>query len=121
MATEKKQLTVIDDTGIEVVIPSRFEVCPTCEGNGTLDHPAFCNGITSEEWNSEDWDEDSRAQYLGGAYDVPCHECNGDRVVLMPDYDRLTLGQRALVDGHNEAMREIYECERSERILCGEG
>ena len=120
MATDKQQFTVVDDDGLEVVIPSRFEVCPTCEGKGTHDHPAFCNGITSDEWNGPDWDEDSRAQYLGGAYDVPCHECKGNRVVLMPDFDRLTPAQRALVDGHNQSMRELAECERSERIMCGE-
>lgn len=120
MATDKQKITIEDQDGWEVEIPSKFEVCPTCEGKGAHDHPAFCNGITSEEWDGPDWDEDSRAQYLGGEYDVPCHECGGKRVVLMPDFEKLTPAQRALVDGYNRDMAELASDERSERFMCGE-
>lgn len=116
---EAERFTVLNDDGDEVVIPSRYVVCPACEGKGTHDHPAFCNGITSDEWNGQDWDEDSRAAYLGGEYDVPCHECKGLRVVLMPDHDRLTPEQRALLENQQRELAELRAAERSERFMFG--
>lgn len=54
-----------------------WAICPRCEGEGKVDHPAFSNGITSGEW--ADWDQDDRDSYMGGAYDVACG-CEGGRV-----------------------------------------
>lgn len=70
---------------IEVELPTNLEVCDRCEGKGVHDHPAFSNGISGEEWNGPDWDDDSRETYMSGGYDVVCSECRGLRVVPVVD------------------------------------
>lgn len=120
-ARATEQLTVLDADGVEVVLPSVFVVCPRCEGRGDHDHPAFSNGITSEEWNGPDWDDDDRGAYLAGRYNVPCSECHGKRVVLEADEARLTPAQRDLLAEHQAEMADLRACERSERFMHGEG
>ena len=80
-----KPLTVEDENGVEHVLPTRFDVCPTCEGHGVHDHPAFANGLTSEDF---DEDPDFREDYFAGHYDVCCEECRGERVVSVVDEDK---------------------------------
>jgi hypothetical protein len=104
----------------EVMVPARYEVCPRCDGRGKHDHPAFRNGITMDEWNGPDWDEESQASYMRGDYDVRCEKCAGARVVLVPDEAALTEEQRELVRAHREALADLAACERSERILMGD-
>lgn len=116
-----KPLTIMSDEGLEVEIPSKFEVCPRCDGNGVHDHPAFANGITSDDWNGPDWDDDSREGCMSGRYNVPCEQCGGERVVPVPDWGRMTEEHRRLIDEHDRDMADLRACERSERILCGEG
>ena len=77
-----------DDNGeeVEVQLPSRFEVCSRCRGAGKHVNPNVDgHGITAEEWNGPDWDDDSREGYLTGRYDVTCSECKGLRVVAVVD------------------------------------
>jgi len=79
-----------EDHGAYFCIPSKFEVCGTCLGAGTHVNPSIdAHGITSEEWEN-DWDEESREAYRSGGYDVTCSECNGLRVVPVPDESRAT-------------------------------
>jgi DnaJ-class molecular chaperone len=73
-----------DDGEEELELPARYEVCGRCNGHGCHDHPAFSNGITASEWRDE-WDCESREDYLAGRYDVTCEECEGLRVVLEVD------------------------------------
>ena len=75
-----------DGTEIEHDLPAKYEVCPRCRGKGSHDHSAFSNGITSSEWS--EWDSEEQESYLKGDYDVPCEECKGLRVILIPDEDR---------------------------------
>lgn len=78
-----------------------FEVCERCEGHGTHLHPDIGeHAYTMEEFN-ESFDDEEREQYFkhGGMYDVPCVECKGARVVLVPDVAFLectTRGRRLL-------------------------
>lgn len=80
-------VTIFDQDGndLELTMRAHREVCPRCEGEGQHDHPAFDNGITGEEWSS--WDSEEREDYMQGAYDVTCEQCEGLRVVLVPDED----------------------------------
>jgi hypothetical protein len=98
-------ITVFDEDGepADVRLPARFEVCSRCQGHGKHDHPAFANGITSDEWNSPDWDDESRETYMRGGYDVRCEACRGERVVLTADEEAMTEEQRALWVAHVEA------------------
>lgn len=73
-----------DDNETELELPAKNEVCSRCEGYGTHDHPDIGgNGITASEWG--EWDQDDRETYLNGGYDVTCEECNGAKVVQVPD------------------------------------
>lgn len=101
------------------VIPSKYEVCGRCDGKGVHDHPAFSNGITADEWNGPDWDDESREMYVKGGYDVTCSACDGKRVVLVPDLERCSAEERELLEADAEAKRDLAVCERSERFLTG--
>lgn len=116
----REQLAIENDEGEEVVLPSRYEVCERCQGKGVHDHPAFSNGITAEDWNGPDWDDDSRESYLHGDYDVPCSVCDGKRVVLVPDEDAMSAEQKALWAAHEQAMYELRRDEASERRWMGD-
>lgn len=74
---------------VTVELPTRFEVCDRCEGRGKHMNPAIDgHGITEDEWNGPDWDDESRETYLSGGYDITCEECKGLRVVPVVDEDR---------------------------------
>lgn len=71
----------------EVDLPAKWEICPRCDGDGTHDHPAFSNGITSDEW--AEWGDEDRETYMCGGYDVHCEECKGSGTVLVVDDTRV--------------------------------
>ncbi len=74
----------------EVEIPTKFEVCPRCQGRGTRVNPAVDgHGISAEEWEN-DWSEEDQETYMSGGYDVQCDECDGLRVVEIADESRMT-------------------------------
>lgn len=70
-----------------IEVPTCWKICQRCEGEGRHDHPAFANGITQSEWQDE-WDDESRENYMRGAYDVLCEDCSGSGKVRKPDLSR---------------------------------
>ncbi len=71
-----------DDDSVEA--PARWEICSRCEGEGHHSNPAIDgNGITSSEW--DEWDEEDRATYMSGGYDITCENCSGHGKVLVVD------------------------------------
>lgn len=82
---------------------NRWNICDCCGGEGRVDNPAFSQGFTASEWADED--PEFREAYLGGAYDVPCRECNGSGKVR--SIESMTFAEkRALV----EKRRREYVC-----------
>lgn len=82
-----KTFTTEDDDGIEIVhrIQMRWEICPTCQGDGAHVHRDIdAGGLTSADF---DYDPDFRDDYFSGKYDVQCEECRGSGKVLVPDWD----------------------------------
>ncbi|MBK7823323.1 MAG: hypothetical protein IPJ61_20265 [Tessaracoccus sp.] len=80
-----------------------YEVCGTCNGRGSHVNPGVdAHGITAEEF---DEDPEFREEYFAGSYDVTCCECQGRRVVAMPD------------DANNapELMLRLHAWQREER------
>jgi hypothetical protein len=78
------------DEEVEVKLPAKFEVCGMCRGKGTHVNPNIDgHGISEEEWNGPDWDQEEQEAYLSGRYDVQCYECHGMRVVKVVDWDHL--------------------------------
>ena len=78
----------------------QWAICDFCHGNGTVDHPAFANGITSSEWDEmgSDWDAQGETtgqdRYLSGDYDVFCGECNGSGKVRQPIFRAMPREER---------------------------
>lgn len=113
----KCTIEFVNDEGEEVSLPAIYEVCLRCGGTGKHDHPAFSNGITMDEWYGPDWDDESREMYMSGAYDVTCTECDGKRVVLVVDQDRLT-DEQVRIFGEYVRMKNQHAAEEaSERHL----
>lgn len=84
-----KTFTYENDRGedVEVDLPRKYEVCPTCDGHGKHSHAVDGNGITDSEW--EEWDHEEREDYFAGRYDQTCEECNGKRVIQVVDIDAI--------------------------------
>lgn len=103
-----------DGEEVEESLPTRFEVCPTCRGNGKhVNRNIDDNGITGSEWAelcAED--EDFADNYMSGMYDVTCEECNGIRVIPEIDVESLSEDQKKLY----EIYCEQQESARQDRI-----
>lgn len=85
-----------DDDGVEIKLPTRWEVCPVCDGKGTHVNPAIdCGGISQDGF---DQDPDFMESYMSGAYDQTCNHCGGRTTVEAVDWDRLTPAQRDAYD-----------------------
>lgn len=70
----------------EIELPTVWEICTRCRGNGTHVNPSIDgHGISEDEWNGPDWDEESRETYMSGGYDVRCEAGCVDGKVLVPD------------------------------------
>lgn len=105
--------TVENEDGEEyqIELPTRFEVCPRCEGHGKHLHPAIGEHAYSvEEFNEAFDDDDERAAYFtrGGRYDVTCEQCHGDRVVEVIDAEHCT------TDEQKEGLRLLEEKEHED-------
>jgi hypothetical protein len=75
---------------VEEELPSRWEICSRCEGEGKHSNPNIDgHGITASEWWGPDWDDESREMYMSGGYDVACHACGGPGKVLVADESRM--------------------------------
>lgn len=75
--------TVYDgDEEYEVTIPALREKCDRCDGVGTHDPPEFSGGVSSDDFAE---DPDFAEMYMARVYDVPCEQCHGERIVLVPD------------------------------------
>lgn len=91
-----------DGDEIEDELPTKYGVCPRCDGAGSHVNPNVDgHGITAEEWE-RDWDDESREGYFRGDYDVSCEECHGLRVV--PCVDREACDQK-LLEEYDEHQR----------------
>jgi hypothetical protein len=102
----------VDSNDVEHTLPSKYVVCPRCNGRGTSS--AYLGAFTREDF---DEDPDFARDYLDGAYDRSCTRCNGVRVIEVADFDRMS---PALRDEYENYLLEIYymeETERMERML----
>jgi len=65
-----------------IKIPGKPVVCRRCGGTGKHVNPNIDgNGISPEEFYE---DLDFQESYFSGIYDVTCHDCKGQRVILEP-------------------------------------
>lgn len=107
-----------EDGLVRLKLPTKYEVCPSCEGHGKYVNPAIDgNGITGDEW--EEMGEESQEMYLSGGYDVTCEECGGNRVVEVLDESRATPEQTRAVTGWERDCAESRADEAAEARAFG--
>lgn len=118
MSDERIKFTYETDDGaeIEAAIPAKYEVCPLCQGRGKHVNPNIdSHGITPEEFAE---DPDFKEDYFKGVYDVVCEECDGLRVVLVPN-DK-TADQELLKLYYDKLRAEAYyQYERAQERKMG--
>lgn len=93
-------MTIIDEDGDEelVSVPSKYEVCWSCEGKGSMVNPAIDgNGISPEEFHD---DPGFAEEYFSGVYDIVCPKCKGQRVIEEVDVENLPDHLRNRVEKH---------------------
>lgn len=117
MNTMKIKIYGEDDDGDfeeEVEVPSKWEICQECRGNGThVNRNIDGNGLTAEQW--EDWDDEEREGYFSGRYDVQCKECAGTGKIQVVDYESCSPEIKAKVDTYDEQQAESARHEAEDR------
>lgn len=104
-----------DGTVAEVALPTRWEVCPVCEGAGTHVNPAIdAGGLTAEDFAD---DPDFAEDYFAGAYDQTCNRCKGRSTVREVDFDRLSPEVRELYERQLREEAATRAEERAERLM----
>ena len=94
----------------ELWLPGKRVVCGRCDGKGTHVNPA----VDGDGWTREEMDEQGPEffeDYMGGVYDVTCHECRGRNVVeeIGERDDTWADWQVQLLDQVNEWFQAEYE------------
>lgn len=83
--TTSIEVTFINDDGVEITLPSRWEICDNCDGEGTHVHDAL-RVVTSSD--RDEWDDDEWEARQQGVYNVCCEACRGSGKVLVVDESR---------------------------------
>ena len=102
--------------GVEIELPTKWEICDLCNGEGRHVNPSIDAGGISGEAFLED--PDFAEDYMAGAYDVACNACGGAGKVKVPDYDQLTEDQRKALEEQQMA-DAAYEAERRAELIMG--
>lgn len=78
-------------------LPTRWQVCGLCDGDGKVVNPSIdCGGLSAEDFHD---DPDFASDYFSGVYDVTCPTCAGRTTVPVVDVSQCTFAQkRALVE-----------------------
>jgi len=98
------------ENGTEVQLPTKWEVCSTCRGEGTHVNPSIdAGGLSADDFAD---DPDFSEDYMSGVYDQPCNRCEGRRVVRQVDLDKLPADQRA---AYERQLKDDYEVRAMER------
>ena len=104
-----------DDDSEPIVVYVKRAVCGTCDGKGSHVNPSIdCNGISEFE------DEDDELAYFSGAYDVPCYECKGEKIVIEIDEDDER--NKGAIKAYNQYLSDeasfASECAAERRMGC---
>ena len=113
-----------ESTEMALDVPAKNVMCDRCDGEGSVDNPAFSNGITSSD--REEMGESEFRRYMSGAFDVVCPCCRGSRIVLQADVRSMSMAQkrfavRARQDQilNEECAREDADIRSKEMAHCG--
>lgn len=76
----------------EQELPTRWEVCSVCDGEGKHVNPSIdCGGLSAEDFHE---DPDFAEDYFSGTYDVTCNRCGGRTTERVVDWEAMTDEQR---------------------------
>jgi hypothetical protein len=110
-----KTPTLICDDGTEVELPSRWEICGRCRGEGKSS--AYLGAFTQSDMDEAG--PEFLEDYVSGAYDRACDRCDGTGKVRRVDWSKLTRAQRK---AWNEQVRDerdyAAEVEAERRMGC---
>jgi hypothetical protein len=114
---ESKDPISEDDEFYEMEIPAKYEVCSTCDGKGKHVNPSIdSHGLSREDFDD---DPDFAEDYFAGRYDVPCNECDGNRVSPEVDWNRMTPEDKKYVEDWIEDHYSYQrECDMERRMGC---
>jgi hypothetical protein len=103
-----------DGEETEVALPTSWQVCPVCNGEGKHVNPSIdCGGIPSERFHD---DPEFAESYFSGAYDVPCNHCSGRSTVLGVDFGALSPEMENAYNAECEAEAENRAEQRAEML-----
>lgn len=118
MARETRDVLKTFEEEYGVSLPTSWEICPTCNGDGKHVNPDIdSNGLTREDF---DQDPDFAESYFSGMYDVTCYECRGRSSVRVVDTDMLKHTDPEMLELWNEWQSSIHEScaiSRAERMM----
>ena len=101
----------------EMILPAKYVVCENCQGKGSHVNRAIDgHGLTHDDFAE---DPDFAESYFADHYDVPCDECHGKRVELVPDLDRCTKAQAQAYEYFvRDEIAYAQECAMERRMGC---
>jgi hypothetical protein len=73
-----------DGTFTDHQLPAKWEICHSCQGNGTSS--AYLGAFTREDM--DEMGDEFMEDYMRGAYDRACDECGGSGKVRVVDEER---------------------------------
>lgn len=107
----------IDDQ--EVPLPTQWEICGNCRGNGSVSRiPGAITGDQLDEWYG---DSEERYEFIeeytrpGGMYDKPCDDCEGSGKVKVVDESALDQKILEIYHEHEQEVWDTYQTEMAER------
>ena len=113
MTTVEERIIEQMNSRRDVPLPTKFEVCPTCQGRGQ--HSQNLGAFTADEMH--ELGDDFREDYIAGHYDSKCETCDGQRVVSVLDRERTGALDLKLFDGELREEWELQQMERQERMM----
>ena len=113
----KITITLCDAGGVEEQheLPALRVLCSRCGGKGYHVNPAVDgHGLSAEDFAE---DPDFERDYFAGVYDVRCEECDGEKVVLELDRDRVDASLLKRYDAQQAELSFIESIEEAERRM----
>ena len=107
MARAQRNLLEDFEEEYGVKLPTTWEVCHTCGGEGKHVNPDIdSHGLTAEDFYD---DPDFAESYRSGVYDVRCYECKGRTTVRVVDEEALKFQDPELLAEWHSWQRSSYD------------
>ncbi len=99
----------------EIALPTTWEVCPLCQGDGHHVNPSIdAHGLSAEDFYD---DPDFAEDYFSGVYDQPCNECHGRTTVKVANLEAMPEELRDAYQQQCEDVAEMYLTMEAERRM----